>query len=130
MMPFFSCHDNKSSRLFSMTQIGLQPILKWGKERRDRTAMNYYSSFKKKLSMIDSAFESISKDYYIFGAFSGNFNKRSVIKTIIYLQIFNYLRLLCNLKSNFSLSLKEVQCKVDGCKKRCGECFEGIEVLT
>ena len=40
----------------------------------------------------------------IISLFSVSFNKRSVIKTIIYLQIFNYPKLLCNLKTNFSLS--------------------------
>lgn len=34
-------------------------------------------------------------------------HKRSAIKTIIYLQIFNYTRLLCNLKNHFSPSTIE-----------------------
>jgi hypothetical protein len=53
-----------------MTQIGFQPILKWDKSRQKATRphsdelLQLIQKQRKKLSMIDSALESISNDYY------------------------------------------------------------------
>ena len=98
-------------------------MLKWNERRSDRTAMNYYrlnSKEKKKiLLMIDSMLESL-----FFRL------QRSVIKTIIYLQIFNYSRLLRSLKNNISLSHFKVQCKSDAQEARTVQTSSTIFLLS
>ena len=81
----------------------LQPMNEMGwKEKKTAQRWIITAHSKEKLLMIDSVLECISKIVIFFASLFFRLMDGSVIKTIIYLQIFNYLRLLRKLKNNFS----------------------------